>query len=107
MPSNLGRHLLGMPYLNRNKAVACADYNRLQFLRIPSNSINHLSCRVWLGPSQPTGIAGFFPLRLDIVGDALGFWGRFPCLIGAEVLLDVGMFIEIHRKILLDPVEQQ
>jgi molybdopterin/thiamine biosynthesis adenylyltransferase len=31
MPSNLGRHLLGMPYLNRNKAVACADYIRSQF----------------------------------------------------------------------------
>lgn len=31
MPSNLGRHLLGMPYLGRNKAVGCATYIRDQF----------------------------------------------------------------------------
>ena len=96
-----------MPYLNRNKAVACADYNRLQFLRIPSNSINHLSCRVWLGPSQPTGIAGFFPLRLDIVGNTLGLRNRIACSIGAEVLLEVAVLFEIVRTIRGDPVVQQ
>jgi tRNA A37 threonylcarbamoyladenosine dehydratase len=42
MPSNLGRHLLGLPDLNRNKAEGCADHIRmhLPFLDIESRSVD-------------------------------------------------------------------
>jgi molybdopterin/thiamine biosynthesis adenylyltransferase len=42
MPSNLGRHLLGLPDLNRNKADACADHIRTQlpFLDIEARPVN-------------------------------------------------------------------
>jgi hypothetical protein len=42
-------------------------------------------------PSEPTGIAGLFPLRLDIVGNTLGLRRRIACGIGTEVLPELAV----------------
>lgn len=60
-PANLGRHLLGVPYLHRNKAEACAEFLREQ---LPLVSV--------VGRGNAV-TAGQFPIaRYDLVIDATG-----------------------------------